>query len=139
MNLSVRAFRRQQFAVVASFLLISSVATRAHATCGDYLAMAGTHGQSLLHAERTLDGSESDPSPASGCENGQCRSVPVSPLPETLRHLSWGRDWLPLFGFLAACHDLKCASWGYPHDCSPLTSPYLGIDTPPPRRPLLEA
>ena len=87
-----RTFRRQLVATSLILLFSAAFASKSDATCGDYLMVVGSHGQSHASSLDPLDTNESPLIPPSRCKNGQCRSAPpLAPLPN--RHqVSIGRD-----------------------------------------------
>lgn len=130
-----RTYRRQLAATSLILLLSAVYASKSDATCGDYLMMVGSHGQSHANSSlNPLDPNSSPLLPASGCKNGQCRSAPpLAPLPEPTQSVDWGKQWLTLREAFSDADRSDARDWGYPADGNRFFGPFLGIDTPPPR------
>ena len=146
-------FRERRLCVAAMLFVAAAVGFQSEtlASCGDYLAPSAgaVHGTtdnevwlSTGHTyARGRHGHDypAESLPRSGCENGQCRALPLSSLPDPPPRTISSKHWLGGFAALCIAGKRVHSSWAFPVDCLFVEKPFLGIDPPPPRQPFFFA
>lgn len=126
------------------------VATKADASCGDYLlhgpmdyASTGRHGEqdidlssaagALLH--HGLNENVPLPErPKTPCAGGRCQATPPLPPPNSPTRAVYIKQHIALQSFGDLACDKDARDWRYPVDGLSPESPSLAVDLPPPKR-----